>query len=77
MDEKTLEHVNDIKSSGNVISDCCGASVYLDLCGDCHDHCTAIYEDIECPDCGGSIIAAEFDNGRCQDCGKDCSDIIE
>jgi DNA-directed RNA polymerase subunit RPC12/RpoP len=78
MDEKSLEYIHDAKSCSGTMSDCCGDSVYNDdICGACGEHCTAIYEEIECPVCGGSIIAAEFEHGYCQDCGRNCKDIIE
>jgi len=73
MDEKTLEYINDIRSSSGVVSDCCGAYVYDGLCGDCHDHCTAVYEEIECPNCGNSIDA---ETNCCLGCGRYCSDIL-
>jgi len=63
------EHISDITQSG-VSSYCCGATVYLDFCGECKDHCTAVYDDIECKECGDAIVADEFDNGFCIKCGK-------
>ncbi len=35
-------YLHDLYEYG-VVSNCCGASVYLgDMCADCHEHCTAI-----------------------------------
>lgn len=61
--EKLSEHISDIQSAGNVVSHCCGSTVYAgDLCVSCHEHCSSIYDDIEC---GGAIDA---DTNHCLDC---------
>jgi len=35
--EKLRETLNDLTEDG--VSDCCGASVVLDICMDCKEHC--------------------------------------
>ncbi len=38
-------YLHDLYEYG-VVSNCCGASVYLgDMCADCHEHCTPITEE--------------------------------
>ena len=57
--------------NGGTISDCCGAPVWFqDMCGDCKEHCTPIYDDIECEHCGDGISADEFEDGYCIGCEK-------
>ena len=58
--------------SGDTWSNCCGASVYddSDICSRCGEHCGEMFDDIECPKCGGGIYAQEYDYGTCEWCGK-------
>lgn len=37
MNDKPYEHLKDIEEEG--LSDCCGATVYLDICSECGEHC--------------------------------------
>ena len=68
--DKTHEYLTDI-TQGGTMSDCCGANVYYeDICGDCKEHCTPVYDDIECPECQGPICAIDYDLGNCLYCGK-------
>jgi len=68
--DKIYEYLSDF-TRGSVISNCCGATVYYeDICGDCKEHCTPIYNDIECEFCEGGISALDFEDGYCTECGK-------
>jgi hypothetical protein len=65
MNEKLQEYIQDT-IEGGVISDCCGAPVVYDLCTDCKEHCTPIYDEVMC-ECGGNINA---EDNHCMICGK-------
>ncbi len=42
MDEKTLEHIQDVTDE-SAFSSCCGASIILeDICLECKEHCTPL-----------------------------------
>jgi len=68
--DKMHEHIQDV-TQGGTCSDCCGATVYYeDICGDCKEHCTPVYDDIECLKCSGGICAIDYDLGNCIECGE-------
>jgi len=51
-----------------VVSNCCGARIlYTDICGDCKEHCSPVYDEKFCDSCGGSILE---EDDCCDSCGK-------
>lgn len=60
MNDHDIEMLNDAKGEG--FSNCCGASVYGDICADCKEHCDVEFEEDE--ELPPEVINEKYEHGK-------------